>query len=242
MKLSTAQILTIDEYLKRSGVNYLDVRMELLDHFIEAIEAKLTATELSFDEALMEVTIAFGNDIQERHLLNRDRTDVLFSGIFSNNKGFKELEEEKRKQIRKQYLKKMWQQFKENFRSSTFYADYLCFALAMYLSFQYLGDWALVVASGWLTIEILKTLYVTRKYKFTQDSLRGEMSSKITSVFFSITLNLYLYMKIVIKMEAKHIFWVMVITLMFYPILKAVLSVHRNIYAQYKKYCELTSA
>jgi hypothetical protein len=242
MKLNKEQIQSIDAYLQRSGVSYLDIRMELLDHYIEAVEEKLTTTELSFDEALMEVTVAFGNSIQERHLLNKDKTIVLFSGIFSNNKGFKELEEEKRKQIKKQYFKQCIQQLKENFMRIHFYADYICFALMSYIMFQHFGSWVLIAMSIWLTFEIILTFYNTRKYKFTRDSLRGEISSKVVSVFFSFTINLFMLLKINKGVEVQHIFWVVLMTLACYPLIKAVLTVHKNIYAKYKKYYELISA
>jgi len=241
MKLTTEEIQNIDEYLQRSGVTYWDVRMELLDHFIEAIEEKIATTELSFDEALMEVTVAFGNDIQERYLLNRDRTGVIASGIFSNNKGFRELEEEKRKQNKKKYIKLLREQLKHNFMSTHFYADYLSFALVLYISFQYYIDWIFLVITIWLGYEILRTMYTTRKYKFTQYSLRGEMSSKVLSVFFSLTINPLMMMYINTKLKVNYIFWVVICMLLLYPIMKAGISIHKIIYNQYKKYHELIS-
>ncbi|WP_430410871.1 hypothetical protein [Kordia sp.] len=242
MKLTKDEIQTIDEYLQRSGVSYWDVRIELLDHFIEAIEEKIATTELSFDEALMEVTVAFGNDIQERHLLNRDKTVVLFSGIFSNNKGFKELEEEKRRQNRKQYVQLLIKKLKENFFSLRFYTEYLCFILMTYVVFQYDTKWGLVAAGIWLTIEIFKTLMTTKKHKkFAQDSLRGEMSSKVISVFFGISIHTFAFIFTTPGLESKNIFWFLLPMLLFYPIIKASLSIHKKIYTQYKKYKELIS-
>ncbi len=242
MKLTTAQIQTIDEYLQRSGVTYWDVRVELLDHFIEAVEAKLTTTTLSFDEALMEVTIAFGNDIQERHLINSDRTEVIFSGIFSNNKGFKEVEEEKRKQNRKQYLKLLVKQVKENFTRLQFYADYICFALMVYITFQYYTKLGFVAVGIWLTVDIFRTLMVVGKYqKFTRDSLRGEMSSKVISVFLGITINMFGFIFAARGLEAKQLFWVMLSIILFYPVIKASLSIHKKIFNEYKKYKEIVS-
>lgn len=241
MKLTTVQIQKVDEYLQRSGVSYWDVRVELLDHFIEAIEAKLrTNNQLSFDEALMEVTVAFGNDIQERHLLNK--TGVLFSGIFSNNKGFKALEEEKRKQNRKQYVKLLLKQLKENFFSIGFYAEYLCFVFMAYLVFLYYTKWVFVAVGIWITVAVFKTLLVVGKHKkFTRDSLRGEMSSKVISIFFSITINMFAFMFIARGLEAQRIFWVMVAIVLFYPVVLASFGIHKKIFNQYKKYKTLIS-
>lgn len=244
MKLTKEEIQHIDDYLQRSGVTFWDVRIELLDHFIEAIEAKLAADEsLYFDEALMEVTTAFGNAVQERHLVNKDRTVVLFSGMFSNNKGFKELEAEKRKQHRKQYMYALWKQVKENATSVRFYADYIAFMLMIFIVFQYFTKWALLATGIWLLVEIVKTLVYTGKFKtFAQDSLRGEMSSKIISVFFGVVINLFGCMFTMKGLQPKFIFWMLCITILLYPIIKAGLAIHKKIYNQFVAYYKLISA
>lgn len=244
MKLTKEEIQHIDDYLQRSGITFWDIRIELLDHFIEAIEAKMTAdSSLDFDEALLEVTVAFGNPVQERHLVNKDKSVVLFSGMFSNNKGFKELEAEKRKQYRKQYMHLLWKQLKENAVSIQFYADYIAFILMAYIVFQYYTKWVLLTTGIWLLVEIVKTLFVTGKHKtFAQDSLRGEMSSKIISVFFGVIINLFGCMFTMKSLQPKLLFWTILITIAFYPIMKAGLAIHKKIYKQFVAYYKLISA
>ena len=57
MKLSKEQIQYIDEYLNRSGVQFWDVRLELLDHFSTGIEEKMTNENKSKTEKpLTDVT------------------------------------------------------------------------------------------------------------------------------------------------------------------------------------------
>jgi len=61
MKLSEQQIHYINHYLQRSGLQYWDVRMEILDHIVLAVEERLQTSSLSFEEALVEVVNGFGN-------------------------------------------------------------------------------------------------------------------------------------------------------------------------------------
>ena len=74
MKLSKEKIQYIDTYLKQSGVTYWDVRAELLDHYVMGIEQTMTEKRIGFEEALNEITIAFGNTKRNRYVFNVNNT------------------------------------------------------------------------------------------------------------------------------------------------------------------------
>ncbi len=57
--LSPTQLTAISRYLKKSGIIYEEVHDELIDHFINAIDAKM-ANQMHFDEALIDVGRQFG--------------------------------------------------------------------------------------------------------------------------------------------------------------------------------------
>jgi len=239
MKLSKEQIQHIDDYLQRSGVTYWDVRMEILDHFILAIEKKMETSKISLNEALLEVTTAFGNSVQERHLVNNDRTKVLFSGTFTNNKGFNKLEGEKRKQIRKQYLKRYWAQFQKNFVSHRFYTDVILYTIILYLSSQFFAEWFSLIAAGWICLEIAKTLYTTSNFRAASNSLHVDISSKILCVFLVLAMNAHNFTRLL--EDREYLFWKATIMLLLYPIIKTSLYVHKNMRMQYKKYRALVT-
>lgn len=57
--LTPTQLTAISRYLKKSGIIYEEVHDELVDHFINAIEAQM-ANQTGFDEALVDVGRQFG--------------------------------------------------------------------------------------------------------------------------------------------------------------------------------------
>ncbi len=63
MKLIKEEIQFIEEYLIKNGVKYWDVRLELLDHIVSAVEDRMENKGISFNEALLEVHAEFGNQV-----------------------------------------------------------------------------------------------------------------------------------------------------------------------------------
>ena len=63
MKLTKEEIQFIDEYLIKNEVKFWDVRVELLDHIVSAVEDKINNKGVSFNEALLEVHRGFGNQL-----------------------------------------------------------------------------------------------------------------------------------------------------------------------------------
>lgn len=57
--LNTDQLNQIDSYCKKAGVAYFEVKVELIDHMVEWMEARQTATGISFEEALADMKTIF---------------------------------------------------------------------------------------------------------------------------------------------------------------------------------------
>ncbi|OED38461.1 hypothetical protein AB832_04585 [Flavobacteriaceae bacterium (ex Bugula neritina AB1)] len=89
MKLTNTQINGLQDFIKSNGVKYYDVQMELLDHFIVALE---TETELSFG----------------------DKTKLVFKD-FGGKEGFRHIVKEKKRVITRQFFKLYFQSFRAFF-------------------------------------------------------------------------------------------------------------------------------
>lgn len=60
-ELTTEQIQRIDDFCEQWGVNYYDVKMELVDHISTTIENLMTNnSQLTFDDAFIEARRSFG--------------------------------------------------------------------------------------------------------------------------------------------------------------------------------------
>lgn len=60
-KLNTAEIALIDSWIKKRGFTYEDVRLEILDHVVCAVEDLMTAdARLSLEKAYQQVHASFG--------------------------------------------------------------------------------------------------------------------------------------------------------------------------------------
>ncbi|AWM13684.1 hypothetical protein DI487_07290 [Flavobacterium sediminis] len=51
MKLTKENIVLVDNYLQNNGVVYYDIRMEMVDHVATAVEEKMKAEHVDFEEA-----------------------------------------------------------------------------------------------------------------------------------------------------------------------------------------------
>jgi len=82
MELNKEQIQKIDQYLLSCGIQFVDVRMEIVDHFANSLEARLTKNpDLDFVKEIERIHKEFGDN------------------------GFKDLIDEKTKAVRKIFYK-----------------------------------------------------------------------------------------------------------------------------------------
>lgn len=238
MKLTKEQVQYIDEYLNRSGVQFWDVRLELLDHFSTGIEEKMTNDEMSFEEALEAISISFGNEVRQGYILNRDNTKWVPAGKFSDGVGFKKLQREKQKQIAKKHAKDYWRQFVNLFVSLKFYIEIALLVLLMVGISEYSEKWALGAGFIWLFYPLFIIIYKLIKGDIPKKSLHINMS--MTGLVIWIQMigffpNTY---KIIYdeKMSFQLFAWFMIVI---FPFLKAGFMRYNAICKEYKEYYDL---
>ena len=93
MKLNKDQIATIDDYLKKNGVKYWDVRLEMIDHLASKLEEK---PRLVLDDKLLKDE--FGNILDLNTLVNikkrfigKKYRNLIFNEIKNFFKSFKNI-------------------------------------------------------------------------------------------------------------------------------------------------------
>ncbi len=73
MKLSGTQIQELQNLIKSNGVKYYDVQMELLDHFVIALEEE---TEMSFNNKTKLIFEDFGGKEGLQHIVKEKKHAV----------------------------------------------------------------------------------------------------------------------------------------------------------------------
>ena len=81
-------------------MKYWDVRMELLDHISNEVEA-LMKVGSSFTNAMQAVHIKFGNDLTIKRLNKENTGWDTFPSLYADSSGYKQLIEEKRQGLTK---------------------------------------------------------------------------------------------------------------------------------------------
>lgn len=90
MKLSKEQIHFIEEYLIKNKVKFWDVRMELLDHIATDIQVRIQNGQ-SFEKALEEVHLSFGNTFKSKKLSKDQKSWIFTKSIYADSSGYKKL-------------------------------------------------------------------------------------------------------------------------------------------------------
>jgi hypothetical protein len=230
MKLSKEKIQYIDAYLERSGVTYWDVRAELLDHFVTGIEQKMTDETLEFEEALEEMTVAFGNTTRKGYVLNKDNTQWIHVGMFTSGEAFKKLQREKQKQIGKQNFKAYWKQVNALFFSLNFYAEFILMILIVFTASIYTEKLALGLGFLYLFSPFIPIGYKYFKGEIPKKSLHIHMSMLGLVLWlnmFNLVPNCY-EMFYDVKLDFQIYAWMLILL---FPLIKAS-------FVRYNKVCE----
>ena len=135
MKLTKDEIKFIDNYLIKNKVKFWDVRLELLDHIVSAVEDKLENDGTSFNEALLEVHHGFGNRIHNGYTYNLDFEKALYI----DNKGYKKFTFKKQKEIGKKQRRLYRKTFLPFLFSWQFLIELLTLILLTFTIYQYFG-------------------------------------------------------------------------------------------------------
>ncbi len=133
MKLTKEEIKFIDDYLIKNEVKYWDVRLELLDHIVTAVEDKIINDGISFNEALLEVHRGFGNRIDNGYSYNVDFNQALYI----DHKGFKKFTMKKQKEIGRKHRIFFRKTFLSFVCSKQFLFEFSALSLLVYSIFQF---------------------------------------------------------------------------------------------------------
>lgn len=126
MKLSKEQIQYIDDYLKYHKFEHWDIRFEVLDHIVKDVES-IMKKGVSFDDAMIEVHQSFGNS------LNKIWNTGIEHSIFANGNGYKNLIQNKKREINKKYRNLLGLEILNFFKSTK---NILILTLLLFLYYQ----------------------------------------------------------------------------------------------------------
>lgn len=237
MKLTKDQIKFIEEYLIKHKVKYWDVRMELLDHIVNAVEEKIT-NGMSFENALEEVHLNFGNKSSSKRLSKNSQEWIITKSIYADNSGYKTLIAEKHKELSKGMNKKFGKYLLQFFSSPFWVALYIVITIVLINLGDGISDEGFslkVVMIPLLVLALVPIAIGLVNWKRTFRSIY--LSSLIAFPFLSISLfNLFIYFpKMFIFGEDKSLpHWYFVILFGFlFPLIIAEIKLF---VAEFKKY------
>lgn len=232
MKLSKDQIQFIDRYLIKNEVKFWDVRLELLDHIVSAVEDKITNDKISFKEALLQVHRGFGNQlIRGRISQHSDWTN----GLYQANNGFKKFIRTKQKEIGKKYRRVYWSTFPKFFGSSPFVLEYLPLVLLISFIYQFNPKAAAIsLIAICYALEFYKLFYTVFD-KSGRRSLKVQLSTSLSGLFCSFSYFLLAgFASYYEGLIDKPYIYLIVTFLVLFPFLRHGLIVFRRMYKENK--------
>ncbi len=129
MKLTKSEIQFIDNYLIKNEVKFWDVRLELLDHIVSAVEDKMQNEGKSFNEVLLDVHRSFGNQLIKGSV---SKTDNFTKGLYQANNGFKKFVRNKQKEIGRKQRKRFWKTFPKFLMSTRFILEFFALLVLVF--------------------------------------------------------------------------------------------------------------
>ncbi|MDO5978823.1 hypothetical protein [Flavivirga spongiicola] len=228
-KLNKAEILYIDNYLIKNEVKYWDVRTELLDHIVSAVEEKIDKEGISFNEALLDVHEGFGNK------LGHYKNPSFEKQLYYSNIGFKKLLKTKRKEIRRKLNKNYWKSFIPYVFSTRFLLEFIALVLLVLTVYRYHQKAAFLVAMCCACIpEFIKLFYSIAKA--SRKSLNMQMAIATGSLFMSLN---YFFIE-VFNSLFKDVFpkpyvFIIVFYLLLFPFLRHSLNIYISTLRVYKE-------
>jgi hypothetical protein len=237
MKLVKEEIQFIDNYLIKNGVNYWDVRLELLDHIVSAVEDRIENEGVSFNEALIEVHKGFGNT---GNAFGSGLTSVFNKALYSDNKGFKKFTLSKQKELGRKLRKQIWRKVLDNFKTPKFLLECIVIIFSLFIVIQYSKKSALILGIAFIFAPYTYVLYYSINKKFIRKSLN---MSLVTNQLFSLimlvqlplnTMNLFYE-----KEEPKPYMVFIIIILVLYPFVRSSIDIYLKTANKYKVYYKL---
>ncbi|WP_296315208.1 hypothetical protein [Winogradskyella sp. UBA3174] len=233
MKLSKEEIQFIDNYLIKNEVKYWDVRLELLDHIVSAVEDKIVNNGISFNEALLEVHRGFGNQFIEFGVA---KSDVFEKGLYQSNIGFKKFIRQKQKEVGRKYRKITWKHLKIKFTNIQFLIEYIAFVLLFISIYKFSPKSSFLIGLLVLILPNIYSVYYFFKDKSARKSLSFSMATGSAMFLWSMyNLSFYILKESYESVaNIPYIIFVLV-TCLFYPLVSVNIEVYRKVYKENKK-------
>ena len=233
MKLTKEEIKFIENYLIKNEVKYWDVRLELLDHIVSAVEDKITNDGVSFNEALLEVHRSFGNQFIE---FGVPKGKIFESGLYQSNNGFKKFTQKKQKELGRKYRKITWKHLKLKLMSFKFIIEYIAFILLFVSIYWLLPKSCFLIGLLVLIIPNIYSTYYYIKDKSTRKSMSYTMATGSAMALWSIYNLSFYIMKEHYETMANMPYGVFVIvTCLFYPLVRTNVEVYKKVYEENKE-------
>ncbi|NRD18509.1 hypothetical protein HNV08_00500 [Winogradskyella eckloniae] len=178
MNLTKQEIQFIDNYLIKNEVKFWDVRIELLDHIVSAVEDKMTNDGISFNEALLDVHRSFGNQFIE---FGVSKDKIFEKGLYQSNAGFKKFIRNKQKEIGRKHRKAYWKTFVPFITSIRFFVELLLLAIVTFVAYQYsIKAGLFAIMSGIFISEFTKLFYGgLKKFKSKSLNIQSAVASSL---------------------------------------------------------------
>jgi len=232
MKLTKEEIQFIDNYLVKNEVKFWDVRLELLDHIVSAIEDKIGNEGVSFNEALLEVHKGFGNQFIEYGI---SKKDIFKKGLYQSNFGFKKFTRKKQKELGRKYRKQNWKNVKNLFINPKFLLEYLVFIGLFLTLYKFLPKYIFLSGLMVLMIPTFISIYYSIRDKSTWKSLSFAMVLSSGMLWWTLyNLGFYIMKYYYGSLEEMPQMILVIIPCIFYPFLRGSIKVYKQVYINNK--------
>ncbi|WP_225035896.1 hypothetical protein [Winogradskyella sp. SM1960] len=233
MKLTKEEIKFIDNYLIKNEVKFWDVRLELLDHIVSAVEDKMANDGISFNEALLEIHRGFGNQFIEFGV-SKDR--IFEKGLYQSNIGFKKFTRNKQKELGRKYRKMTWNHLKTKFFTFKFWLEYIAVILSFITIYQIKPELSFLIGLLVLILPTIYSAYYTFKDKSTRKSLNFAMATSSAMLVWSMyNLSYYILKENYENAASMPDGFFVIVACLFYPMIRTNIDVYRKVYEENKK-------
>lgn len=227
MKLAKEEIKFIDNYLIKNEVKYWDVRMELLDHIILAVEAHIAEKKLTFLEALAQVHRGFGNQL----IPPRYKDEYyLEKTLYQANNGFQKFIQTKQRELSRRYGRQYRKTLGGFLVSKQFLLEFFAVLVVVIICHFFNSKTAAILATIVCFIpEVVKLvkglLNITRR-----KSLQLQAALLSGSLWFSLSyLFLFVFGLFTEKMSLKPYYIISIVFICLFPFLRHGLNVFNTI-------------
>jgi hypothetical protein len=187
MKLSKENIQFIEEYLIKNKVKFWDVRMELLDHIATDVQVRIQNGQ-SFEKALEEVHLSFGNTFKSQKLSKDQKSWIFTESIYADSSGYKKLMQVKQIALNKSLRREFRLAIIQFFKNPVLVAVYIALGGSLFYSLdtRILNTEVAfgIVLFSLLFISMLPFVIVTINHRKTLKSLY--LSTLITQSLMSV--------------------------------------------------------